>query len=99
MSDTGIEAVEELFDYLLDETPYYDWLNMDVEHVEPGRVVTSIPYSQKVETPDVTPTAMNGGVIATVIDNTALGAVLAHEREVMPLATLACSDSVGRGRL
>lgn len=54
------EAIEEQHGYLA-------WLGTRVEEAEPGRMVLSVPFDEKLTNPTSPPT-IHGGVAATLID-------------------------------
>lgn len=83
----NLDVLEQLYDRLAAETPYYDWLGFECETLESERIVLSAPYDETTSAPDVAPDSMHGGVIATLVDAAAMGAVIAAKGEPVPLVT------------
>lgn len=95
---TRLEAVEQYFEYMRDTTPYYDWLEANVDTVERGVVRVHQPYTDRVTPPEVGPdTGINAGVLMTLIDAAAMGAIIAEGLEPVPLATTDVSVSLHDG--
>ncbi len=59
--------VEELCHAIEEQHGYLSWLDTTIEAVEPGRIVMSIPFDEKL-TNTTMPTTVHGGVAATLID-------------------------------
>jgi len=75
---TRLESVEQYLEYLRESNPYYEWLGPAVETVERGYVRVRQPYSDRVEPPEVGPSAgINGGILTTLADAVGMAAVVA----------------------
>lgn len=83
----NFEVLEQLYDQLAERTPYYDWLGFECETLESGRIVITAPYNESTTAPDVAPDSMHGGVLATLVDAAAMGAIIAAKGEPVPLVT------------
>ena len=67
----------------------FEWLNLDVETVEPGRIVFELPFDEKFA--NIASGTVHGGVTATVID-TASGFALRSTFEDPTTARLTTTD-------
>lgn len=68
MNESIDAEVRELLEYGVEEEHgYLSWLGTRVEAVEPGRMVLSVPYDEKL-TNTTTPPTVHGGVAATLAD-------------------------------
>jgi acyl-coenzyme A thioesterase PaaI-like protein len=95
---TRLESVEQYLEYLRESNPYYQWLGPEVETVERGYVRVRQPYGERVEPPEVGPSAgINGGVLMTLADAVGMAAVVAQALEPVPLATTNVSLSFHDG--
>lgn len=60
-------AAELVQTYIENEHGYLSWLDTQVDSIECGRVVMTVPYDEKL-TNTVSPPTMHGGIAATLID-------------------------------
>ena len=67
----------------------FEWLNLDIETVEPGRIVFELPFDEKFA--NIASGTVHGGVTATVID-TASGFALRSTFEDPATARLTTTD-------
>ncbi|QLD85982.1 PaaI family thioesterase [Natronomonas halophila] len=65
--DVPDEAVAMLQEYLESEHQFLSWLNFTVEEFDIGRMVSTIPFDDKLTNPTDPPT-IQGGVASTLID-------------------------------
>lgn len=71
------ETVRRYFERVTDQTAFYDWIGLRPVRVEEGRVVGEIPDDETLMTPSPPGAgSVHGGVIATLVDMTAVGAVV-----------------------
>jgi len=71
------DELQRYFEHVLDRNEYYDWLGLRPTTVEPGRVVGEIPFADRLAPPSPPgPAGIHGGVIATLVDISAIGAVV-----------------------
>ncbi|MFC4358012.1 PaaI family thioesterase [Halobium salinum] len=61
------EAASIVQQYIEQEHGYLSWLGTEVDEMERGRVVLTVPYDEKL-TNTVTPPTVHGGIAATLID-------------------------------
>jgi uncharacterized protein (TIGR00369 family) len=95
---TRLESVEQYLEYLRESNPYYEWLGPEVETVERGYVRVRQPYGERVEAPEIGPSAgINGGILMTLADAAGMAAVVAEALEPVPLATTNVSLSFHDG--
>lgn len=67
MSDAALERIGDF----LDEHGYLSWLGIEIDSVEPERVVTRVPARPALENVgQADPPPLHGGVIATLVDTT-----------------------------
>jgi uncharacterized protein (TIGR00369 family) len=85
----GDGADLEALEAALREHGLFAWLDLDVEVVEPGRVVLGLPFDEKFA--NLTSGTVHGGVTATVID-TASGFALRSTFEDPAAARLTTTD-------
>ncbi len=69
------ESRHEYIQTMMESHPFIRWLDISVETVEPGRVVVELPYRDEFGNPGNG--ALHGGIVATVMDQTAAMAVQA----------------------
>ncbi|MFB6266114.1 MAG: PaaI family thioesterase [Halodesulfurarchaeum sp.] len=92
------EALESYYEYLAETNPLYRWLDLRLEDVEPGRLSVHLPYDEKVETPSPpAPPSIHGGVLGTVIDVSAVGAIYTTLDEPRGIVTTDASLSFHDG--
>lgn len=85
---TRLDAVEQYLEYLREETPYYAWLDPEIETVERGFVSVRLPNKERFQPPEVAPeTGVNGGVIMTLVDAVGMAAIISQALEPIGLAT------------
>lgn len=85
MSD---EDTRELFARIAERNDYYDWLGLRPVEVTEGRVVVELPFDEHLTVPRTVGTgAVHGGVLATLVDVSAIAAVLAERDDLTTVAT------------
>ncbi|MFB6185629.1 MAG: PaaI family thioesterase [Halobacteriaceae archaeon] len=85
---TRLDTVEQYLEHLRESTPYYAWLDPDIETVERGFIRARLPYEERFQPPAVAPdTGLNGGVIATLVDAVGMAALISQALEPVALAT------------
>lgn len=62
------EAIQELLQGAVDSHGFLSWLNLDVEAVEPDRLVLRVPYNEKLVNHGNRHGEVHGGIAATLID-------------------------------
>jgi len=60
-------------DWVIQNCEYLQWIGLEVERQTAGEVELSLPFHEKLTTPGRG--ALHGGIVATVIDNAAGGAL------------------------
>ncbi|MFC4449068.1 PaaI family thioesterase [Halorussus aquaticus] len=89
--DSPADAAAEMQAFV-DRHGYLSWLGVTVEAVEPGRIVMSVPYEEKLVNPDPDGTpVVHGGIAATLVD-TASGFALRTTFEDPAEAALTTTD-------
>lgn len=73
----------------LDEHGLFEWLDLDIEAAEPGRIVFSLPFDEKFA--NLASGTVHGGVTATIID-TASGFALRSTFDDPAAARLTTTD-------
>ncbi|MDS0293886.1 PaaI family thioesterase [Halogeometricum luteum] len=61
------DAVSFVQRYIEEEHGYLSWLGTEVNELEPGRAVMTVPYDEKL-TNTTDPPTVHGGIAATLID-------------------------------
>lgn len=87
LSEGTEQAIVDAFEYLIEDNPYYGFLDIDVTGVERGQLRATLPFNERTAAPDVTPGAIHGGAITTLVDGVGMGAVLAQKGELRTLVT------------
>jgi uncharacterized protein (TIGR00369 family) len=85
----GAADHDDVLEAALQEHGLFQWLNLDIETVEPGRVVFELPFDDKFA--NIASGTVHGGVTATVID-TASGFALRSTFENPESAMLTTTD-------
>lgn len=86
--ETRLEAVEDYLEYLRETTPYYSWLDPEIDSVERGFVRLLVPNQERFQPPEVAPgRGLNGGVILTLVDAVGMAAIISEALEPIGLAT------------
>jgi uncharacterized protein (TIGR00369 family) len=85
---TELASASEL-EAALAEHGLFAWLDLDIEHVEPGRIVFGLPFDEKFA--NLTSGTVHGGITATVID-TASGFALRSTFEDPTAVQLTTTD-------
>lgn len=67
------ESRREHIHSMIDGHPFLEWLDLSLDTVESGRVVTELPYREEFGNPGNG--TLHGGIVATVLDHTAAMAV------------------------
>jgi len=70
---------------------FLSWLNLEVEELERGRIVMSVPYDEKLVNPGSQVGSIHGGVAASLID-TASGFALRSTFDDPTTGSLATTD-------
>ncbi|QLD85009.1 PaaI family thioesterase [Natronomonas halophila] len=89
MSSEGAADHDDVLEAALQEHGLFQWLNLDIETVEPGHVVFELPFDDKFA--NIASGTVHGGVTATVID-TASGFALRSTFENPESAMLTTTD-------
>jgi uncharacterized protein (TIGR00369 family) len=90
---TNLSATEQgRLEDIVDQHGFFSWLGLDIERIEHGRVVLSVPYDEKFT--NLVPGGeanVHGGVAATLIDS-ASGFALRSTFDEPEKATLTTTD-------
>jgi uncharacterized protein (TIGR00369 family) len=89
MSSEGAADHDDVLESALREHGLFQWLNLDIETVDPGHVVFELPFDDKFA--NIASGTVHGGVTATVID-TASGFALRSTFENPESAMLTTTD-------
>ncbi len=85
------EKHTELLQAFIESHGFLSWLNLEVEELEQGRIVMSVPYDEKLVNPGSTVGSIHGGVAASLID-TASGFALRSTFDDPTTGSLATTD-------
>lgn len=84
----NLNELRELFSQIIERNEYYEYLNIEPVEVDRGRVVGRIPFNSKLTTPrSIATNSLHGGVIATLIDISAIAAILTVQGTRTAIAT------------
>jgi uncharacterized protein (TIGR00369 family) len=81
----------ELLSAFIDAHGFLSWLNLQVEELERGRIVMSVPYDEKLLNPGSEVGSIHGGIAASLID-TASGFALRSTFDDPTTGSLATTD-------
>ncbi|MEZ3145228.1 PaaI family thioesterase [Halobaculum sp. MBLA0143] len=94
MADDHVPLDEEHADLMaafVEAHGFLSWLNLEVEDLERGRIVMSVPYDEKLVNPGSQVGSIHGGVAASLID-TASGFALRSTFDDPTTGSLATTD-------
>lgn len=94
MADDRVPLDEEHADLMaafVEAHGFLSWLNLEVEELERGRIVMSVPYDEKLVNPGSQVGSIHGGVAASLID-TASGFALRSTFDDPTTGSLATTD-------
>ena len=94
MADDHVPLDEEHADLMaafVEAHGFLSWLNLEVEELERGRIVMSVPYDEKLVNPGSEVGSIHGGVAASLID-TASGFALRSTFDDPTTGSLATTD-------
>lgn len=75
--DLDLQELEELYSRIVERNDYYEWLGLEPVEVDRGRVVGRVPFDERLTTPrSISVNSLHGGVLATLIDLSAIAAIL-----------------------
>lgn len=79
--------LSEAFEAVIESTPYYRFVGIELVDLEEGQVTVRLPHTDDVGTPDVGPDGIHGGVLNTAMDSAGMGSAIAQKGRLVPLAT------------
>ncbi|MFB6178044.1 MAG: PaaI family thioesterase, partial [Halobaculum sp.] len=62
------EEHTELLQAFIESHGFLSWLNLEVEELEQGRIVMSVPYDEKLVNPGSEVGSIHGGIAASLVD-------------------------------
>jgi uncharacterized protein (TIGR00369 family) len=84
-----LELLINRFEKILAETTFYDWMELEVEYLEPGRAGLRLPFDETVTTPSPpAPPTIHGGIISTLVDLSGIGAVMSARGGMVGVASV-----------
>jgi uncharacterized protein (TIGR00369 family) len=81
----------DLLQAFIEEHGFLSWLNLEVEELERGRIVMSVPYDEKLVNPGSEVGSIHGGIAASLVD-TASGFALRSTFDDPTTGSLATTD-------
>lgn len=86
--ETRLDAVNQYLEYLRETTPYYSWLDPEIDSIDRGFVRLLVPNKERFQPPEVAPQrGLNGGIIMTLVDAVGMAAIIAEALEPIGLTT------------
>jgi len=64
--DGDAEDIEEFIESIMQRHGFMRWLGLEVDNIEAGRVVLSLPYREELGNPDTG--SIHGGLLASLVD-------------------------------